>query len=79
SYRLKAAISEIIKSFSEVKSFHEIEIKRINRKFKANIHCMFKNDITVNDAHRIATEIERTIKLKLKEIEVVSIHLEPEF
>jgi divalent metal cation (Fe/Co/Zn/Cd) transporter len=40
---------------------------------------MFKSDITVNNAHLIATEIERTIKLKLKEIEVVSIHLEPEF
>ncbi len=79
SRRLRAAIAEIIESFSEVRSFHEIEIKRINGKFKANIHCLFKSDITVNDAHRIATEIERTIKLKVKEIEVVSIHLEPEF
>jgi cation diffusion facilitator family transporter len=79
SSRLKIPISKIIESFPEVKSFHEIEINRINGKFKANIHCMFKSDITVNNAHLIATEIERTIKLKLKEIEVVSIHLEPEF
>jgi len=79
SNRLRAAIAEIIKSFPEVRSFHEIDIERINEKFKVNIHCLFKSDITVNDAHRIATQIEETIKSKVKEIEVVSIHLEPEF
>lgn len=79
SNRLRVAIAEIIKSFPEVRSFHEIDIERINGKFKANLHCLFKSDITVNDAHRIATQIERAIKSKVKEIEDVSIHLEPEF
>jgi cation diffusion facilitator family transporter len=79
SLKLRAAITEIIKSFPEVRSFHEIYIEMINGKFKANVHCLFKSDITVNDAHRIATEIEETIKSKIKEIEIVSIHLEPDF
>jgi len=79
SNRLRAAIAEIIESFPEVRSFHEIDIEKINGTFKANIHCLFKSDITVNDAHRIATQIEETIKSKVKEIEIVTIHLEPEF
>jgi cation diffusion facilitator family transporter len=77
SEKLMAELDAIIMAYPDVSCYKNLEIKNIEGKLCVTLDCRFKKDITVNDAHRIADQLEAVIRSKIKEIDTVSIHLEP--
>lgn len=74
--RLKAQINGILKSYPEIKCYKGLDIKNIEGKLNVNLDCVLKDDVTVNEAHRIADQLENSIRSSLKGVDSVSVHLE---
>jgi divalent metal cation (Fe/Co/Zn/Cd) transporter len=77
SEKLKTELDAIIMAYTDVGCYKNLEIKNVGGKLCVTLDCRFKKDITVNDAHRTADQLEAVIRSKIKEIDTVSIHLEP--
>jgi len=75
--RLRKVIEAILESHTEIQSYKALEIKNIDNKLNVNMDIIFKEDITVQEAHHVADQLEAEIKAKLTEIDNISIHLEP--
>lgn len=78
SDRLRTQIATILKSYPEIKCYKGLEIKNIEGKLNINLDCVLKEDATVNEAHRIADQLEASIRARVKEADSISVHLEPE-
>lgn len=73
-------IDRIVRSAAE-KYGNELKIKRIitytlNGKRHINIECSFNREVSVEEAHKIASEVEESIKEKISET-IVTVHMEP--
>lgn len=75
---LRAVVSQILKSYPEIKYCRGLEIRNINGKMNISLECVLKEDATVNEAHRIADQLEASIRVKIKGIDSISVHLESE-
>lgn len=74
-------IDRIVRSSAE-KYGGELKVKRIitytlDGRRHINIECSFNREISVEEAHRVASEIEESIKEKISET-IVTVHMEPE-
>jgi cation diffusion facilitator family transporter len=78
SERLKSQISTILKSYPEIRCYKGLEIRNIKGKLNVNLDCVLKEDAPVNEAHRIADQLEASIRSTLKGVDSVSVHLESE-
>jgi divalent metal cation (Fe/Co/Zn/Cd) transporter len=78
SERLKSQINTILKSYPEIRCYKGLEIRNIKGKLNVNLDCVLKEDAPVNEAHRIADQLEASIRSTLKGVDSVSVHLESE-
>lgn len=76
--KLRGEISEILKSYPEILCYKGLEIKNVEGTLSVNLECVLKEDATVNEAHRIADQLEASIRARAKDVDNVSVHLEPE-
>ena len=60
-----------------VKDVHNINTYNSESKIFVNLHIMVDRDINLFQAHEIADNVEQKIEDSLKEIDHVTIHLEP--
>ncbi|MFU2158343.1 MAG: cation diffusion facilitator family transporter [Caldisericum sp.] len=70
-------VQKIISSFDSVCNPHQIRVRKFGSYYVIDLHLEFPKDMSVGDAHSIATEIEETIKKNIKNISEVIIHIEP--
>lgn len=75
---LKTQIDKILRVYPEIKCYKGLEIRNVGGQLNVNIDCVLKEDVTVNEAHRIADQLEASIRAKIKDIDTVSVHLESE-
>ncbi len=75
---LNREICNIIKDIPEVIKISGLEVRKVNDKFRASLDCVFIKSTTVQSSHRIAERLEAVIRSNFKEIEKVTIHIEPE-
>jgi len=59
-------------------SAHNIEVQRVNDKYLVDLHLECKSAQTLEEAHKIADEIEAKIKEKIPNVEKISIHIDEE-
>ena len=59
-------------------SAHNIEVQRISDKYLVDLHLECKSAQTLEEAHKIADEIEAKIKEKIPNVEKISIHIDEE-
>jgi cation diffusion facilitator family transporter len=72
-----AAIENIANSITQVKKVHSIRMRKLGSYLIGDMHVVLSNDMTVEEAHSIATEIEeRTIK-EFDEIIEMNVIIEP--
>lgn len=70
-------ILDIITSFPEVSSPHHLRTRRIGNHIAIEVHIRMDGQISLEDAHTVATEVERCLKEKFGPDTHIGIHMEP--
>ena len=73
---IRQTVNEVISGFQNVLSLKGLTTYVIEGKRHINLDCCFKGQIPIKEAHKIASEIENTIRKKLTET-IVTVHIEP--
>ncbi len=71
-------IRETILSHSEIVNHHHLRTRRIGNRVAIEVHLVFYRDISLFDAHEIATEVETALKSCFGHGSIVTTHLETE-
>ena len=70
-------ILDIIASFPEVSSPHHLRTRRIGNHIAIEVHIRMDGQTTLEDAHTIATKVEKRLKEEFGSDTHVGIHMEP--
>ncbi|MEM0050760.1 MAG: cation diffusion facilitator family transporter [Candidatus Bathyarchaeia archaeon] len=70
-------IREIVSEFEGIIDVHDIEITYHCGKAHVSLHIRVDPKMPLSRAHKVADEIERTIRASVKNIENVFVHIEP--
>lgn len=70
-------ILNIIASFPDVVDPHHLRTRRIGNRVAVEVHVRMDGNISLNESHARATDIERAIKDKFGDQTHVAIHVEP--
>lgn len=70
-------ILKIISSFPDVYQPHNLRTRKINNRVAVDLHVRMDGEISLEDAHHRATEIENCIREKFGKDSIVNIHMEP--
>lgn len=71
------AISATLLSVPGVKSFHHLRTRRMGSKCVVEVHLKMDGDITLRQAHDIATAAEASLRSLLGPDTIVTVHMEP--
>jgi cation diffusion facilitator family transporter len=77
SQKVLADIVRVIHSFPEVKSFHKMRARYSGRKIFVEFHLQMEKEMPLEKAHALAHKVKEKIMRVVKDIEEVTIHLEP--
>lgn len=70
-------VLEIVKQFPDISSPHHLRSRRIGNNIAIELHIRMDGNITLEQAHRQTTELERAIKRHFGDKTHVGIHTEP--
>lgn len=70
-------IETIILETPGVKAFHHLRTRRIGNNYAIEAHIKMDGDLTLTEAHNIASEIERKIRANFGEETHIGLHMEP--
>ncbi len=65
-----------VESFKEVRDCHNVAVRAIGRKYDVTMHVSLDSNLSFDEVHRIASEIEREIKRMIPESRI-TVHTEP--
>ena len=71
-------IKELILSVNKTSAPHHLRTRRIGNNYSINVHVRMDCNISLLEAHDIATEIERKLKKEYGEETFINIHMEPQ-
>jgi len=75
--KVMANIREVCRSVPGVLDCHRCRARRVGSRILADLHVLVDPKISVEDAHEIATQVERRLKGKVKGMVSVVVHIEP--
>jgi len=70
-------VEKIINDFDNICNPHQIRVRKLGSYYVVDLHLEFPQDMSVEDAHKIATEVEKKVKEQLNGVLEVMIHIEP--
>ncbi len=70
-------ILSIIKSVKGVKSPHKLRTRKIGNFIAIDVHIRVRKELNIEQAHEIATNVEKELKRKFYDKIFVNIHIEP--
>ena len=70
-------ILDVIATFPEVSSPHHLRTRRIGNHYAIEIHLRMDGKTSLEDAHAIATEVEKRLKEEFGQDTHIGIHMEP--
>jgi cation diffusion facilitator family transporter len=70
-------MSEIAERVRGVEGVHDLKLHKSGPVSFAEMHVNIQEDLSVEKSHEIANEIEKRIKERFKDIESITIHVEP--
>jgi len=68
---------DALKNLKEIKNPHKVRIRKMGYKYLVELDIEVNGSLTVRKAHKIAKDVERTIKKTNKNIYDVHVHIEP--
>ena len=60
-----------------MREIHNLTVLRVGPSTQASLHLKLPGDLPLDDAHEVATEVERAIVESVPEVDSVKTHLEP--
>ena len=60
-----------------VREVHNVAVLDVGGKTEISLHLKLPGDVTLEDAHEVANQVERAIRSTVPEVDAVQIHLEP--
>ena len=60
-----------------VREVHNLTVLRVGPKTQVSLHLKLPGELPLEDAHEVATEVERAIVESVPEVDAVQTHLEP--
>jgi cation diffusion facilitator family transporter len=72
-----AGVAELARSVEGVDDVHRVRSRGMRRAVELDLHLEVAPDMSVADAHNLAQQIEREVKVKFPEVSDVIIHVEP--
>jgi cation diffusion facilitator family transporter len=60
-----------------VREIHNLSVLRVGSSMQVSLHLKLPGELPLDDAHEIATEVERAIIASVPEVDAVQTHLEP--
>src|SRR4029079_18546966 len=60
-----------------VREIHNLSVLRVGEATEVSLHLKLPGDLPLEDAHEVATEVERAIVESVPEVDAVQTHLEP--
>jgi cation diffusion facilitator family transporter len=60
-----------------VREIHNLSVLRVGPRTQVSLHLKLPGDLPLDDAHEVATEVERAIVESVPEVDAVQTHLEP--
>jgi len=72
-----ANIREVCRSVPGVIDCHRCRARRVGSRILADLHVLVDPEMSIEDAHEIATQVERRLKAKVKGLASVVVHVEP--
>ena len=76
-FETERQILDIITSFPEISSPHHLRTRRIGNNYAIEVHIRMDGQTTLEDAHTVATNIERRLKAEFGPETHIGIHMEP--
>jgi len=70
-------VKEISVSVPGVKGCHKCRARRVGSRIHADLHIQVDPKLSVEDAHKVATKVERSLKAKIPDLASVVVHIEP--
>lgn len=70
-------ITEIMLSTPGVKAMHRLRTRRIGNNIAIEAHIKMDKDMSLSDAHTIASEVERRLREKYGQATHIGLHMEP--
>jgi len=64
-------------SVEDVKGVHDIKINNMGPYSSAELHIELDNDLTLQESHKIAHQVEKLIINKIEIIKMVTVHTDP--
>jgi cation diffusion facilitator family transporter len=64
-------------SVPRVREVHNVTVLRIEGRTEVSLHLKLPGDLSLEEAHDLAEEVERAIRATVPEVEAVQTHLEP--
>lgn len=77
SEEVEQEIVQIILSVEGVSSPHHLRTRRIGNNYAVEVHIRMNGDLSLFDAHRMTSVVERLLKERFGENTIVTIHTEP--
>jgi len=74
---LISRVREIAAQFPEIKDLHGIRISGISKSLFIEYHIELEREITLNEAHNIADNLERRLRSSFNTVEEIISHIEP--
>jgi cation diffusion facilitator family transporter len=75
--RVEAAVEEAVQEVSGVTGCHQVEVSYSDGHYLISLHCEIDGETSVEEAHRIASELERHLYHRLPHVRQVIVHTEP--
>ena len=61
----------------QVREVHNVSVLLVGRRVEVSLHLKLPGDLTLEEAHEVATEVEQAIAAAVPEVDSVQTHLEP--
>lgn len=72
-----ARVSELARAVSGVRDVHKVRSRGVPSAVELDLHLQVAPDMSVQDAHALAVQIERDLRVKFQVLSDVVIHIEP--
>ena len=70
-------ISAIIRSVNGVDDFHNLRTRKIGNAIAIDVHVKMDGNLSLFEAHEIASRIERAIRHRFGDESLINVHMEP--
>jgi len=76
-HKVMSDIRKVCKSVPGVLDCHKLRARRVGSRILADLHVLVDPEMSIRDAHEIATKVEQRLKAKIKGLASVVVHIEP--